>query len=85
MLCGAVPLVPAGTEHHLQSLVAHGTTGFHCANADEFGNYARLLESDVQLRLDMSERARKVAESEFCDAESHRASWRRLFYREETV
>ena len=84
MLCGAIPLVPSGTEHHLQSLVAHGESGFVCANAAEFGGYARLLESDSALRHWMSERAHTVAEEQFCNPESHRAGWRRLFYGSDT-
>jgi glycosyltransferase involved in cell wall biosynthesis len=80
MLSGAVPLVPEGEEHHLRSLVAHGETGFICADRAAFGQYARLLESEPERRRQMAQRARAVAENHLCDAEQHRQSWRRLFY-----
>jgi glycosyltransferase involved in cell wall biosynthesis len=79
MLTGAVPLVPAGNEHHLRSLVTHGETGFHCADVKEYGRYARLLEDDPELRRQLSRQARVRAARELCDAEQHREAWRRLF------
>ena len=80
MLCGAIPLVPAGEDHHLQSLIAHGETGFVCADAAEYGRSAQRLEEDDELRCRMAERARAVAETRLCNPESHRQCWRRLFY-----
>jgi glycosyltransferase involved in cell wall biosynthesis len=80
MLSGAVPLVPAGREHHLQSLVTHGETGFVCESPADFGEQARRLESDPDLRLDLAQQARAEAEKCLCDAEQQKAAWRRLFY-----
>jgi len=80
MLTGAVPLVPADRRHHLHALVPHGEAGFHCDSQEEFGHYARLLEEDPVLRLRMSRRAREWAETKLCNADEHRALWRRVFY-----
>lgn len=81
MLTGAIPLVPAGEEHHLQSLVSHGACGFVCSGPEEFGSYARRLEADPAMRRSFSQEAHAYAKREFCNAEAHRESWRRLFYR----
>ena len=80
MLSGAIPLVPDGEEHHLRNLIADGETGFLCASEAEFGRKARWLESHPEVRLQMSERARTMAERRFCKAEDHLDVWRRLFY-----
>ena len=80
MLTGVVPLIPADKRHHLHALVPHGEAGFHCANQAEFGHYARLLERDEKLRLQMSRRAREWAETRLCNAAEHLALWRRVFH-----
>jgi len=79
-LTGAVPLVPAGREHHLHNLVRHGETGFHCADQADYRRHAQRLESDSALRRKMSRRARAWAETQLCNAEEHLKYWRRLFY-----
>ncbi len=81
MLTGAIPLLPAGDEHHLQSLVQHGASGFLCRCPGEFGQFARALENDRPRRLEMSRAARARAET-LCDAEEHRRRWRQLPYGE---
>ena len=80
MLTGAVPLVPAGPRYHYTNLIRDGESGFLCADQEEFGHYARLLERDEALRLRMSRRAREWAEFKLCDAAEHLAGWRRLFH-----
>jgi glycosyltransferase involved in cell wall biosynthesis len=79
MLSGAVPLLPSGEEHHLQSLIAPGETGFACANPAEFGQVARELENDEAWRLRIARQARAGAERDLCNAEQHRAAWRQVF------
>jgi glycosyltransferase involved in cell wall biosynthesis len=79
MLCGAVPLVPAGGGHHLEHLVRHGVSGFVCQDAAEYGAYARLLEEDEDLRKKMSFQAREDAVTRLCNASEHLALWRQVF------
>lgn len=80
MLTGAVPLVPAGMEHHLHNLVPHGEGGFHCASAADYGRYARLLEEDDALRDRLAHQARAFAERSLCNEAEHLEQWRRLFH-----
>jgi glycosyltransferase involved in cell wall biosynthesis len=79
MLCGAVPLVPADPRHHLHRLVPHGEAGFHCACREDFGHYARLLETDIALRDRMSRAARRFAEQQLCNVSDHLSRWRMVF------
>ena len=79
MLTGAIPLLPTGAEHHLQSLVEHGSSGFLCQDSGEFGRFARELENNPALRHQISRQARARAEK-LCDADEHRRYWRQLFY-----
>lgn len=79
MLTGAVPLVPAGSRHHLENLVPHGIGGFHCHGPEDFGRYARLLQDDPSLLSRMSLAARDWAETRLCNEEEHLALWRKVF------
>ncbi|MFO1497596.1 MAG: glycosyltransferase [Verrucomicrobiota bacterium] len=80
MLSGAVPLVPAGEQHHLESLISPGETGFVCRTAADYGRYARQLENDPGRRSRLARQARAFAEKHLCNPAHHRDLWRRLFY-----
>jgi glycosyltransferase involved in cell wall biosynthesis len=75
MLSGVVPLVPGSPNHHLRNLVKHGESGFLCADDDDFGKYARMLENDPQLLADCSRRARQDAVTRLCSAPEHIRLW----------
>ncbi|RYD30517.1 MAG: glycosyltransferase [Verrucomicrobiaceae bacterium] len=77
MLTGAVPLVPSGAQHHLRNLIIHGVSGFLCDGPEDYGRYARLLHEDPELRKRMSHDARRDAVERLCNADTHRADWRR--------
>lgn len=79
MLCGVVPIVPAGGGHHLEHLVPHGEGGFLCRSREDFGTYARQLQDDPDLLQRMSRGARRWAEEKLCQPEEHLALWRRVF------
>lgn len=79
MLCGVVPLVPAGPEHHLEQLVPHGMGGFVCNGREDFGTYARQLQDDPALLQRMSLGAREWASQVLCRASDHLALWHRVF------
>jgi glycosyltransferase involved in cell wall biosynthesis len=79
MLSGVVPLLPAGTRHHLRNLVKHGESGFLCENDEDFGKYARILENDRQLLANCSRRAREDAVTRLCAAPEHIRLWEKAF------
>jgi glycosyltransferase involved in cell wall biosynthesis len=80
MLTGAIPLVPEGGGHHLESLVEHGKSGFVCRDRVEFGRYARYLQDHPGLRLRISRQCRQSAVRRWCDARRHRRAWDQLFH-----
>jgi glycosyltransferase involved in cell wall biosynthesis len=79
MLSGAVPILPDSGDHHLHNLVIHGHSGFLCRSADEFGEYARLLDHDRELLLRCSRNAREDAVHRHCNAAAHRRYWEAAF------
>jgi glycosyltransferase involved in cell wall biosynthesis len=85
MLCGAVPLIPAGKKHHLHRLVPHGIGGFHCENGEDFRRYARKLQTDSKMLEEMSRGARRWAVEKLCSAEEHLRLWRLVFEMDDPV
>jgi hypothetical protein len=79
MLSGVVPVLPDSGEHHLRNLVKHGESGFLCRTPEEFGTYARMLDSDRQLLLRCARRAREDALERHCAAEEHLRAWKNAF------
>ena len=78
-LTGAIPLVPKGGGHHLENLVAHSVSGFHCESAADYRRYARLLQDEPELRRKMSRAAREWSAATLCHREEHLALWARVF------
>ena len=79
MLTGAIPLVPRGGGHHLENLIAHGSSGFVCRNRDDFSRYARHLQDSPVARLRISRQCRERAQRRLCNRRSHLRAWDEVF------
>lgn len=73
MLCGAIPLVPAG--HNFSNLIRHGETGFICQDFQDYQAHAQRLAASFELRARISKACREHAEGQLCNASQHRETW----------
>ncbi len=80
MLTGAIPLVPAGREHHLHKLIAHGKSGFLCRHRADFARYATYLQDRPAVRARISRQCRQWAVRRLCNARAHIQVWNELFH-----
>jgi glycosyltransferase involved in cell wall biosynthesis len=80
MLTGAVPLVPAGGRHHLESLVQHQKTGFICQSRADYARFAQYLEQHPVKRHRIARAARAFAVRYLCNVSTHLRRWDKVFH-----
>jgi glycosyltransferase involved in cell wall biosynthesis len=73
-----LPII-APNKYNFPNQIFHGKTGFLWNTYEECCKYAKILESDFNLRIEMGKNAHEISKLKWCDKTQHIDIWENLF------
>jgi len=77
-LLNGLPVI-APNQYNFPNQIIHGENGFLCDTYEDFKKYSILLESDFNLRKEMSLKANTLTQQKWCDKNYHTDKWNYIF------